>query len=430
MGIPYYNPDRRSVTFALVLLLVLVLLVFTGLGVFRLYFDFNWRAGVEGSGQLFSLSIHGGNSFNLFAPHNLSYVFWLTLVLQVILCCLMPAFRLLGGSLIAMLCVLGIVMLYWQHGLDTQHVPVEFQLLTVVVLYAVYVAMMYFAEVRDRQQFTQLLSQYVPPELATAYSRNPDSLGLAGDERELSVLFCDVVGFTSIVEQLEPARLTEWLNGFFTLVSRIVVRHEGTIDKYMGDSVMAVWGAPAKSASHAYDSLQAAIDISQELAALNERFKLEGLPKMRLGIGVSTGLATVGTFGSEYRMDYTVIGDTVNVARRLEEQTRKYHVPIVVSDKTAEALPSMLFRELDTVQVKGRQQAVTMYQPMGAKEHADEALTDFLEIHRQAMAASKASDWPLAKKLFGELQVSWGPSDMYALYLRGIEAQASQSKPS
>jgi len=430
MRIPYYNPERRSVTFALVLLLALVLLVLTGLGVFRLYFDFNWRAGVEGSGQLFALSIHGGNSFNLFATHNLGYVFWLTLMLQVLLCCLMPAFRLLGGSLLAMLCVLAVVVLYWQHSLTTQHVPVEFQLLTIVVLYGVYVAMMYFAEVRDRQQFTQLLSQYVPPELAAAYSRNPDSLGLSGDERELSVLFCDVVGFTSVVEQLEPARVTVWLNGFFTLVSRIVVRHEGTIDKYMGDSVMAVWGAPAKSVTHAYDTLQAATDICQELTALNERFSREGLPSMRLGIGISTGLATVGTFGSEYRMDYTVIGDTVNVARRLEEQTRKYHVPVVVSDKTAEALPELLFRELDTVQVKGRQQSVTMYQPMGSKEHADEALTDHLEIHRQAMAASKARDWPLAKKLFGELQVSWGPPDMYALYIRGIDAQMNQSSSS
>ncbi len=423
MRIPYYNPGRRSVTFALVLLLALVLLVFTGLGVFRLYFDFDWTAGAQDSGQVFSLGIRGGNSFNLFASDDLGYVFWVTLLLLVLLCCLMPAFRLIGGSLIAIACAAGIVALYWRDSASVPHVPLEFQLLTVGLLYAVYVLMMYFAEVRDRKQFTQLLSQYVPPELASAYSRDPDSLGLAGEERELSVMFCDVVGFSTVVEQLEPARVADWLNGFFNLVSRIVVRHEGTIDKYMGDSVMAVWGAPKLSKTHAYDSLQAAFDICQELAVLNKQFAEQDLPPMRIGIGVSTGLATVGTFGSEYRMDYTVIGDSVNVARRLEEQTRKYHVPVIVSDKTADALPDMIFRELDTVVVKGRTQSVTMFQPMGLKSRADETLLENLELHRQAMAASKARDWPLAKKLFGELQVSWGPNDMYALYIRGIESQ-------
>lgn len=423
MRIPYYNPGRRGVTFALVLLLALVLLVLTGLGVFRLYFDFDWTASAENSGQLFSLGIRGGNSFNLFASEQLGSIFWLSVLMLVLLACLMPAFRLIGGSLLALVCVVGIVSLYWRDSSTTPHVPLEFQLLTVGVLYAVYVLMMYFAEVRDRIQFTHLLSQYVPPELASAYSRDPGSLGLMGEERELSVLFCDVVGFSTVVEKLEPARVADWLNGFFSLVSRIVVRHEGTIDKYMGDSVMAVWGAPQLSKTHAFDSLQAATDICQELVVLNKQFSQQGLPTMRIGIGVSTGLATVGTFGSEYRMDYTVIGDTVNVARRLEEQTRKYHVPVIVSDKTIEALPDMVFRELDTVVVKGRTQSVTMFQPMGLKSTADEALLENLELHRQAMAASRAGDWPLAKKLFGELQVSWGPTDMYALYLRGIETQ-------
>ncbi len=422
MRIPYYNPGRRSVTFSLLLLLALVLLVFTGLGVFRLYFDFDWTAGAQDSGQLFSLGVRGGNSFNLFESDNLGQVFWLTLLVLILLAVLMPAFSVIGGSLLALASAAGIFALYLSRS-ESQPVPLEFQLLTVGVLYAVYVLLMYAAEVRDRKQFTSLLSQYVPPELASAYSRNPDSLGLTGEERELSVLFCDVVGFSAIVEQIEADRIALWLNGFFNLVSRIVVRHEGTIDKYMGDSVMAVWGAPQLSRTHAFDALQAATDICQELSDLNKKFNELGLPPMRIGIGVSTGLATVGTFGSEFRMDYTVIGDTVNVARRLEEQTRKYHVPVVVSDKTADALPDMLFRELDTVVVKGRKQPVTMYQPMGLKNRADEILLENLELHRQAMAASKAGDWVLAKKLFGELQVSWGPNDMYALYIRGIESQ-------
>jgi len=192
----------------------------------------------------------------------------------------------------------------------------------------------------------------------------------------------------------------------------------------MGDSVMAIWGAPAPTQTHAFDALSAAMDIQNELAQLNAQFKRNSLPEIKFGVGVSTGMATVGPLGSDIRMDYTVVGDTVNVAQRLEEQTRKYHVPIIVSDKTAKALPDMLFRELDTVIVKGRKQSVTMLQPMGASVNADIETKKFLTLHRQAMEASKVGDWSKATDMFTRLRNEWGPEDMYDLYLNGIK-QAS-----
>ncbi len=424
MIIPYYNPGRRNVTFSLFLVLALLLLVLTGLGVFRMYFSFDWTGGQDGSGQLFTLKVRGGNSYNLFEADPFGAVFWSTQLITLLLAIALPWFRLIGGSILAILAAGAIFFLHLQQSPAVPTIPLEFEMLIVLVLYVLYVLLQYFAEIRDRKRFTSLLSQYVPPELASAYSRNPKSMGLDGEEREISVLFCDVVGFAAISEQLESKQVAQFLNGFFSHVSKIVVRHRGTIDKFMGDSVMAVWGAPAPSNTHAFDALSAAMDVQAELDELNRQFEKTGLPKIKVGIGVSTGMATVGPLGSEYRMDYTVVGDTVNVAQRLEEQTRKYQVPIVVSDKTVEALPDMLFRELDTVVVKGRRQPVTMLQPLGLQDAADAETRKNLTLHRQAMEASKAGDWPKATEMFTRLREEWGPAEMYDLYLNGIR-QAS-----
>ena len=415
-----YTPSRRKTLFTAVSLTTLLLLVLTGLGVFRLYFGFEWTAGEEGSGQIFSLKIRGGNSFDLFGAEPFGEVFWITLAMLVGMALLLPHLGPAFASLAAIAVATAIVLLHYHRSVVPPRIPIEFELLIVFVLYAVHLAMSYAAELRDRERFSRLLSQYVPPALAAAYSRDPQSMGLAGEEREVSVLFCDVVGFSAVSEQLEPRQLAAWLNGLFSLVSRIVVRHRGTIDKYIGDSVMAVWGAPAPSRTHAFDALAAALDIVAELEALDARYRREGLPPLRVGLGISTGPANVGPLGSEFRMDYTVVGDTVNVAQRLEEQTRKYPVPLIVSAETAAALPDMLFRELDTVQVKGRARAVTMFEPLGAAASAAPGLLERLALHREAMSASKRGDWTRARRLFARLRDEWGPSEMYELYLRGI----------
>jgi len=408
--LPYYNASRRSFTYTLILWVILLLLVFTGLGVFRLYFDFDWMGTNNESGQLFSVKIRGGQSFNLFDSEPFGRVFWLSQLVLLVLTLVMPLFRLIGGSILAVLAAVSIAALHFKFPDLVSTIPMEFLLLIVAVLYVVYVFLNYVGEVRDRKRVNQLLSQYVPEELAAEYQKNPQALELRGEERNITVLFCDVVGFSAISEQLEPQQLVQWLNLFYTHVSRIVVRYRGSIDKYMGDSVMAVWGAPARSESHAFDALSAAMDIQSEIESLNRKCLEKNLPTVALGVGVSTGQAMVGPLGTEYRMDYTVVGDTVNVAQRLEEQTRKYQVSIIVSDKTAEALPDMVFRELDTVTVKGRKQTVTMLEPLGTESEMSDIILNWLKVHRKAM-----------KALFNQLREDWGPQGMYDLYLRGID---------
>lgn len=425
MNLPYYRPGPRSLLFSLILLLALTLLVLTGLGVFRLYFGFDWTAGDNDSGQLFSFNVRGGQSFNLFEVASFGQTFWTALLALIMLCLLMPLFRLPGATVLAVAAAAGLGLLHAEYKTDVPRIPIAFELLSVLVLYVMYVLLSYIGEVRDGKRVQRLLSQYVPAELARDYQRDPQAVGLSSELRTISVLFCDVIGFSAIAEKLEPTQLAEWLNLYFTYVSRVVVRYRGSIDKYMGDSVMAVWGAPTHSDTHAYDALCAAMDMQSELQSLNDNYRNRRLPQVNMGIGISSGPAMVGPLGSEYRMDYTVVGDSVNVAQRLEAQTRKYHVPVIVGDKTAAELPGMAFRELDTVMVKGRRQAVTMFQPLGPEDQLSEAVSAFLSLHAEAMAASKSGDWDTAVTHFSRLRDEWGPQSMYELYLRGIEQARS-----
>lgn len=393
--------------------------MFTGLGVFRLYFAFDWTAGDE-SGQLFALRIRGGQALNIFDATPFGKVFWITQCCLIALSLLMPFFRIAGALVLAGLTAVVVVVLHQQFPVSAIGTPVEFELLIIVVLAAIYVLLSYMGSRRDQVKIATLLSKYVPEEVSAQYQRGPNAVPVAGEERDISVLFCDVREFSVVAQNIDSKKLAQWLNLYFTFVSKIVIRHRGSIDKYMGDSVMAVWGAPVTSTTYAFDALSAALDIQNELHELNAHYLAVGLPQIAVGIGISTGPAMVGPLGSEYRMDYTVIGETVNVAQRLEAQTRKYQVPIIVGDRTIENLPDMLCRELDTVTVKGRTDPVTMYQPLCMADEANNVLLDQLDLHERAMAATVAGRWDEAIEMFSELRESWGPTDMYDLYLRGI----------
>ena len=402
-------------------------MLLTGLGVFRLYFAFDWTAGGD-RGELFNLTIHGGQSLNVFEAAPFGRVFWITQCSLLLLCLLMPLFRITGGLILAVVAAIFISVMHLRVTVSSVSTPLEFELLIIGVLAGVYVLLSYMGDQRDQRKMARLLSKFVPEELSDQYQRNPEGLALSVEERQISVLFCDVRDFSGVTQTLDSAQLVSWLNLYFAFVSKIVVRHRGSIDKYMGDSVMAVWGAPHKSLTHAYDALSAALDIQKEVVELNEQYQAAALPQIAMGIGIGTGPAMVGPLGSEYRMDYTVIGDTVNVAQRLEDQTRKYKVPVIVGDKTFEVLPDILFRELDTVTVKGREQAVTMYQPLCPVADASDAMLEHLDLHERAMAASVAGRWQEASRLFTELRKVWGPADMYDLYLRGINQVLEQNK--
>ena len=343
------------------------------------------------------------------------------------LCILLPMVRLPWG--LAVTLTASIVLAVVQFSLLPFNSPSVFaMLMCVLVVFIGYLFVRAVIVGLHRRRVNRYLQQYVPPQLVNYYMHN--SVGsLVGESRDMTIMFCDIKRFTGISERLDPELLPDWLNQFFDVVCEIVVKHGGTIDKYIGDSVMAFWGAPNVNDSHAYHALQAAREIIPAVEQLSKRLVAEEKPPIAVGIGLSTGSANVGHLGSKERMTYTVVGDAVNTADRLQRCTGVYDLNIVVNDRMTEQVPEYLFRELDTVHVKGRQRFVRIFQPIC---HQDDAIPNThrrLQMHRKAMQFYRRGMWADAEKLFRALG---DDTKEYAFYKRYIERIVSirQSEPS
>lgn len=251
----------------------------------------------------------------------------------------------------------------------------------------------YARERRLRAAVSEAFSRYVTPALVAELARNPDSLKLGGERRELSILFCDVRGFTGLSERLkdDPVRLTSIINRLLDVLSEQVLAARGTIDKYMGDCVMAFWNAPLAEPGHARAAVEAALRMSEAVERLNQELHAEdpSLPPLAVGVGVNTGTCVVGNIGSRWRYDYSVLGDAVNLASRLEGLTKDYGVPLILGEATARAIEGDFFIvELDRIAVRGRTEATpifTVLGPAGARDtEAGAALLQALERLRGA----------------------------------------------
>ncbi len=250
-------------------------------------------------------------------------------------------------------------------------VPMATPMLTVVGLYAFNTAYGFFAETRNKHQMTKLFGQYVPPELAAEMSQDPAHYTMEGQSRDMTVLFSDIRGFTNFSEKLPPAELAEVLNAYLSTMTRIVQQQRGTIDKYIGDAIMAFWNAPVDLADHATRAVQTALEMQAALPQLNQEFAARGWPEVKIGVGANTGRMSVGNMGSEFRMSYTVMGDAVNLGSRLEGITKQYGVGILVTRPTVEADPVHAFMKIDDVRVKGKETPVAIYEPLGVKASLD-----------------------------------------------------------
>ena len=276
-------------------------------------------------------------------------------------------------------------------------------LATLLALFVAYLVGEFLSRALQQRKISQFFRRYVPSNLAEYYTANPSDMGAVSDSRELTILFCDIKRFTSIAETLDPDRLRDWLNAYFGVVSSVIHQHGGTVDKYMGDSVMAFWGAPEPSSTHASDSLYASRRIQEEVAVLSQQMQNLGLPPITIGIGIATGFANVGHMGSRYHMTYTAVGDPVNTANRLQRCTGYYDLSLVVSESTVEKVPEFLFRELDTVHVKGRQRFVRLFEPVCPVEEASPDLHKRLQLHGKAMQFYRQGMWSDAERLFAKL---------------------------
>ena len=320
---------------------------------------------------------------------------------------------------IAVLAVLLIInVLSWQSA--NLVLPIASSLLMIFLLYLVNMSYGFFVESRGKRQLTGLFGQYVPPELVDEMAKNPEAINLSGESREMTVLFSDIRGFTEISEGLNPQQLSLLMNEFLTPLTQVIHHNRGTVDKYMGDAIMAFWGAPLADNQHAQHAINAAIEMKAALKGINKQFLAKGWPQIRMGIGLNTGSMAVGNMGSSFRMAYTVMGDSVNLGSRLEALTKDYGVDIIVSEFVAAKTPTMLYRELDVVRVKGKDVPVTIYEPLCLVQDATKHLQDELKLYREALKLYRAKNWDLSEIQFLNLQKT-SPLDIYAIYLQRIK---------
>lgn len=260
-------------------------------------------------------------------------------------------------------------------------------------------------------------AQYVPPEVAQELARNPSAVKLGGERRPLTVLFTDLKDFTTFSESVEPEVLTRVVTEYLNVMTGVVFDHQGTLDKYIGDSVMAFWNAPKTQPDHARRACLAALRMQRELERLSDAWERDGLPRQYMRIGINTGPASVGNMGSALRIAYTAIGDTVNLAARLEALNKHYGTWICLSESTlAEAGPGFRARYLDLVVVKGASHPLAVYELVGLESELPEARRQLLERYEAGIELYRAHRFAEAAAQFRaalELDLSDGPSRVY-----------------
>lgn len=249
--------------------------------------------------------------------------------------------------------------------------PTVMPLLTIAVGMAVTTIYMAMTEGREKRQIKGMFSKYVSAEVVNQLIDNPAGIQLGGERKDLTILFSDIRGFTSISERLNAEQVVEFLNAYLSEMTRLVIETQGTLDKFIGDAVMAFWGAPIPQPNHRERGVRTALMMHKVLKEIKEKWIVEGrdYPDIRIGIGINSGEVVVGNIGSDMRMDYTVIGDHVNLASRLEGQCKTYGVGLVVSKNTYEAVKEMVWaRKLDDIAVKGKKEPVTIFEILGMKD--------------------------------------------------------------
>ncbi len=301
--------------------------------------------------------------------------------------------------------------------------PVAGLLSTILMVYLLNIGYGYFIESRGKKLITGLFGQYVPPELVDEMAQDPASFSMEGESRELTILFSDVRGFTTISESLDAKTLSEFINAFLTPFTRVIYKNRGTIDKYMGDCIMAFWGAPLSDADHARHGLISAFEMLKAMELLNAEFIQKGWPPIKVGIGLNSGRVSVGNMGSEIRLAYTVMGDAVNLASRLEGITKEYGAAIIIGEETRKELPDLIAREVDRVRVKGKDVAVTIYEPLGFEGDVSTEALLALKLFDAALASYRSQQWDQAQGQFEALLKDYASSGetLYQLYLERIE---------
>jgi adenylate cyclase len=364
----------------------------------------------------------------------------------VALAILIPMLSALWATVVAaggLLLIVGLNFAVWIKG--DMVLPLAASVLMTLALYVMNMAYGYFVESRSKRQFAELFGfvesrskrqfaelfgQYVPPELVDKMAEDPGKYNMEPRSAELTILFADVRGFTSISEALKPEELREYINEYLTEMSAIIrSKYRGTLDKYIGDAIMAFWGAPVDDPQHARNGVLAALEMQRACSALNAKFAARGWPALKIGVGVNSGTVRVGDMGSQVRRAYTAMGDAVNVASRLESRTKGYGVGVLVGEATRELVNDVVFREVDRIKVKGKDEALTVYEPLGGEGEVQKSRLEELRLWNQTLRAYRGRQWDQVEVSLLNLQRMNPECELYRVYANLVTDKRRSAPP-
>lgn len=354
------------------------------------------------------LEIHATVVDNILKQRFLSKPKWtsiydllVVILLGVLTGLVLPRLNAIRGMFFAFgLFIFHILIARWLFVSFSIWINIVYPILALLLTYTILTVYHYITEERERKKIRGAFSYYVSSSVVNEMLKNPDRLKLGGDKKDLSVLFSDIRGFTTISEGLTPEDLVRLLNEYLTVMTDVVFSHDGTLDKYMGDALMAIYGAPLDQPDHPARACHSALEMMKALKKLNEKWILDGKMPMDIGIGINTGMMMVGNMGSDQRFDYTVMGDAVNLGSRLEGANKNYKTNILISEFTYERVKDeFVCMEIDSVRVKGKTQPVKVYQLHAYKRVPETREKAIFYFHR-GLQLYKNQKWDEATKLF------------------------------
>jgi len=344
------------------------------------------------------------------------------LVIGLVLTILLPFLGIGRATAVILVVLTGIIGTnFWLYQKANIVLPMAANVIMVLLLFGFNTVWGYFKEARTKKLIEGLFGQYVPPELVNEMAESPGSYNMAPRAAELTVLFSDVRGFTTISEALSPEDLSIYINEYLTTMSMAIREgHRGTLDKYIGDAIMAFWGAPVADASHAQNAVLAAMDMQKLAKTLAEKFAQKGWPPFKIGIGVNSGTMRVGDMGSQIRRAYTVMGDAVNLGSRLEGITKQYGANILVGEATKALISGIVCREIDQVRVKGKDEPIAIFQPLGLEGEVTQSTRDQIDIWAEALRMYRAQDWDGAEAQLRKLKAMEEGDELYNIFLERV----------
>jgi adenylate cyclase len=299
-----------------------------------------------------------------------------------------------------------------------------FQVILLITLLTIYYgAAGFVSENANRKKIKNMFDQYVPPAYIEKMIRSAKGVELKTERKEMSVLFADIRDFTTLSEQFTPEELSDFLKEYLSEATAIIFNNKGTIDKYVGDMIMALWNAPLEDENHAVNAVISAMQLISLTEVLSEQFKEKNWPAIRVGIGISSGEMVVGDMGSTYRKAYTVLGDAVNLGARIESLTKYYGVDILVSSSTFEDITqhNVICRKMDRIKVKGKNTAVEIYQPIGFEADLTDAIKADVILHEVAIEHYLTGNFIEAQEMFTQLKQNANlPITIYSILIERI----------